>query len=77
MKNFGFRNGNNIDHHVAFVAVRTSWIVLILALLTWSIYDVIRQGSLTPPFLLLSVDLAVYFATSLYMRKKLGGRKKE
>jgi hypothetical protein len=72
MKKLGFREADEMDSHIAFVAVRTSWIVTLVALLVWSIYDFFNEGTLTPPFILLSIGLAVYFLSTLYLRGKLG-----
>jgi hypothetical protein len=70
MKKFGFRSADEMDLHIALNAVRASWIVLMISLLTWSIFELIRAGKLTLPFILLSIGLAIYFGTILYLRKK-------
>lgn len=77
MKNLGFRSAGEMDLPIALTAARTSWIVIMILLLIWSFYDFIRAGKLTSPFVLLSIGLAIYFTTILYLRKKLGSGYKE
>ncbi len=75
LEQLGFRNADEMDIHIALVSVRTSWIVLIIALLVWSLNDLIVWGELSLPFILLSLGLAIYFITILTMRSKLGNGK--
>jgi hypothetical protein len=67
----GFREADEMDIHIALAAIRTSWIVIVVALLIWSLYNFFTKGLLTAPFILLSIGLTIYFATILYMREKL------
>jgi hypothetical protein len=77
MKNLGFRCADETNLHIALIAVRTSWIVIVVSLLIWSFFDIIRAGKLTSPFILLNIGLAIYFITILYLRKKIGSGYKE
>jgi hypothetical protein len=77
VKKLGFRTADEMDIHIANVAVRTSWVITIIALLISSLYGFIREGSITPSFIPLGLGLAVYFATIIYMRKKLGNGNQE
>ena len=77
IKKLGFRKADEMDIHIAHVAVRTSWIVIIIALLVWSLYNFIRGGTISPSFIPLSLGLAVYFATTIYMREKLSDGNQE
>lgn len=69
----GFRKADEMDIHMALIAVRSSWLVIVIALLIWSIYDVITKATITMPLSIVLIGVIVYFSTDLYMRKKLGG----
>lgn len=73
----GFREADETDIYSALIAVRTSWIVIVAALLTWSLYNFFTKALLTEPFILLSIGLAIYFATHLYVREKLSDANQE
>jgi hypothetical protein len=63
--------------HISQIAVRTSWLVITIALLIWTIFDLVTEGSITRPLIMLSMGQAIYFGTMLYMRKKLGNGHQE
>ena len=67
----GFMKANEMDTHIALFAVRSSWLVIMIALLVWSIYDVITKQTITMPLTILLLAGIVYFSTVLYMRNKL------
>jgi len=73
LQRLGFRQADEMDIHIALFAVRSSWIVIMIALLIWSIYDVVTKGTITMPLNILLLGGFVYFSTDLYMRKKLSG----
>jgi hypothetical protein len=73
----GFRNADEMDMYISLVAVRTSWLVITIALLIWSLYDVATKGAVTRPLILLGIGQAVYFSTIRTMRKKLSGDNQE
>jgi hypothetical protein len=50
------------------LAVKLSWAVLVLALLAWGIYDLVTEGALNAPMIVLSLGLAVYWAGRLILR---------
>ena len=77
IKKLGFRKADEMDIHIANVAVRTSWVVIIIELLIWSLYNFIRGGTISPSIIPLGLGLAVYFATLLYMREKLSDGNQE
>jgi len=77
MKKLGFRTADEMDIHVANVAVRTSWVITITALLISSLFGFIKEGSMPSSFIPLGLGLAAYFATILYMREKLGNGNQE
>ena len=66
----GFRKSDELDMRIALIAVRSSWVVVMLALLAWSIYDFVTKATLTIPFSILTFGLIVFYATDLVMRKK-------
>jgi hypothetical protein len=72
LRALGFRRADEMDMHVTQIAVRTSWIAITIVLLIWSIFDLVTEGSITRPLILLAMGQAIYFGTMLYMRKKLG-----
>jgi hypothetical protein len=71
LEKIGFRKTNESDRHIANIAVKTSWIVVVLALLGWSLYDLFSLGNISTPFIILSLGLAVYFFTMLYFRNQM------
>jgi hypothetical protein len=72
LRKFGFRKSDEMETLNALIAVRTSWIVIIIALLIWSLYDFFVDQILSPAFLLLSVGLMIYFLITLYMSSESG-----
>lgn len=71
MKKLGFRKADEMDLHIEHIAVRTSWLTIVIALLIWSLYSFIKEGVLSPSFIPLGLGLAVYYTTIIYMREKL------
>jgi hypothetical protein len=68
---FGFSKSDEMDIHIALSAVRLSWLVVMVALLIWSIYDVATKLTMTLPFDILLLGLLIFFSTDLYLRRKL------
>jgi len=77
LKKLGFMETNEMSDRINFVAVRSSWIIVMVALLFWSLYDFFNERTLTQPFILLSIGLVIYFAIILYMRGKIDHGKQE
>ena len=71
LQRLGFRKADEMDIHIALFAVRSSWFAIMIALLIWSIYDIVTKGVITMPLNILLLGGIVYFSTDLYMRKKL------
>ena len=71
LQRLGFRKADEMDIHIALFAVRSSWLAIMIALLIWSIYDIVTKGVITMPLNILLLGGIVYFSTDLYMRKKL------
>ncbi len=76
VQRLGFRQADEMDIHIALFAVRSSWLVIMIALLIWSTYDIVTKGTITMPLTILLLGGIVYFSTDLYMRKKLSGDNK-
>jgi len=73
LEKLGFRKADEMDQHINTTALRASWLVIVLCLLGWGVYGVIRQGTINIPLLVLSMGLAVYFGVMLWIRNKLYG----
>jgi hypothetical protein len=73
MKRLGFRRADEMDVLIALSAIRLSWLVVMVALLVWSIYGVVRAHEFTTPLLVLMLGLFVYTSTDLYLRRKWTG----
>lgn len=73
LQRLGFRKADEMDIHIALFAFRSSWMVIMIALLIWSIYDVVTKVTITMSLNILLIGVIVYFSTDLYMRKKLSG----
>ena len=71
LQRLGFSKADEMDIHIALFAVRSSWLVVMIALWVWSIYDVVTKQTLTIPLTILLLGLFIYFSTDLYMRRKL------
>ncbi len=67
----GFNKADEMDTHIALFAVRSSWLVIMIFLLIWSIYDVITKQTITMSLTLLMLGVFVYFSTDLFMRRRL------
>lgn len=67
----GFTEADEMDTHIALFAVRSSWLVVMIVLWIWSIYDVVTKQTITMPLTILLFGGIVYFSTDLYMRRKL------
>ena len=70
-KRLGFRTADEMDGHITRVSVGWSWLVMLVNLLGFGLYGVIRRGEINVSLMILSVGLAVYFGVMLYMRGKL------
>jgi hypothetical protein len=77
LRRLGFRTADELDLHIALSAVRSSWLVIMLALWVWSTYDVITWQTLTLPLTLLMLGILVFFSTDLYLRRKYSGGHRE
>ncbi len=77
LQRLGFTKADEMDMHIALFAVRSSWIVVMIALMVWSFYDVATKQTITMPLDILLFGVIVYFSTDLYMRKKLNGGHQE
>jgi hypothetical protein len=77
LQRLGFMKADEMDIHIALFAVRSSWIVIIIALMIWSIYDVVTKQTITMPLSILLLGGIVYFFTDLYMRRRLSGGYRE
>jgi hypothetical protein len=71
LQRLGFTKADEMDNHIALVAVRSSWLVVMLALWVWSIYDGITWQTITLPLTILTLGIFTYFTVALYMRRKL------
>lgn len=70
-KRLGFRKADEMDGHITRVSVGWSWLVILVNLLGFGFYGVIRRGEINVSLMILSEGLAVYFGVMLYMRGKL------
>ena len=77
LQRLGFTKADEMDIHIALFAVRSSWLVTMIALLIWSFYDVITKRTITTPLNVLLLGMIVYFSTDIYMRRKLSGGSRE
>ena len=77
LQRLGFMKADEMDIHIALVAVRSSWLVVMIVLLIWSIYDVVTKHTITMPLIILLLGEIVYFSTDLYMRRKLSSGHQE
>ena len=71
IQRLGFRKADELDIHIALVAVRSSWLVIMIALWIWSTYEVATKQIITMPLTILMLGVFVYFITDLYLRRKL------
>jgi len=71
LQRIGFMKADEMDIHIALFAVRSSWLVIMIALLIWSTYDALTKQTITMPLTILMLGGIVYFSTDLYMRRKL------
>ncbi len=73
IQRLGFAKPDEMDLHIALVSVRTSWLVVMIALWIWSLYDVVTQKTVTMPLTILVLGVIAFFSSDLYMRRKLSG----
>ena len=71
LQRLGFMKADEMDIHIALFAVRSSWIVLIIALMIWSIYDVVTKQTIKMPLNILLLGGIVYLFSNLYTRRRL------
>ncbi len=77
LQRLGFMKADEMDIHIALFAVRSSWLVIMIALLIWSTYNAVTKQTITMPLTILMLGGIVYFSTDLYMRRKLSGGHQE
>ena len=67
-RRIGFQPADKRDSQIALTAALNSWMVLMTALLIWSLYNLIAAGTLGLPFILLGLGLVIYFGTTVLLR---------
>ena len=77
LEKLGFRKADEMDQHIHTTALGASWLVIVVCLLGWGVYGVIRQGTINVSLLVLSMGLAVYYGVMLWMRNRLYGSGEE
>jgi len=77
LQRLGFMKADEMDIHIALFAVRSSWLVIMIALWIWSTHDVVTKQTITLPLTILLLGLFVYGSTDLYMRRKLSSGYRE
>lgn len=73
IKRLGFSRADEMDVQIALSSIRLSWLVVMLALLVWSVYSVATVHELTTPLVVLMMGLFAYTSTDLYLRRKWAG----
>ena len=68
LKKLDLRHSDASDQQPSTPAVRLSWVVVILVLLGWGIYDLVTEGALNAPMIVLSLGLAVFWTGRLILR---------
>ena len=77
LQRLGFSIADEMDIYIALSAVRSSWLVVMIALLVWSTYDVVTKQTITWPLTILILGVFIYFTIDLYMRRKLSSGHRE
>ena len=77
LRRIGFMKADEMDRQIALVAVRSSWLVVMIALWVWAVYDVATRQTITWSLILLLLGMTVFFSTDLAMRRKLSGGHRE
>ena len=77
LQRLGFLKADEMDIHIALIAVRSSWFVIMIALWIWSTYDVVTMQKITLPLTILMLGVFVYFSIDLFMRRKLNSGNRE
>jgi len=77
LQRLGLMKADEMDIHIALFAVRSSWLVIMIALLIWSTYGVVTKQTNIMPLTILMLGGVVYFSTDLYMRRKLSSGHRE
>lgn len=62
---------DEMEMAINFKAMRLSWVFLTLSLLVWSMVDVIKEGTLGTPFLLLMVSGSISSSTKLWLTRRM------
>ena len=71
LQRLGFAKADELDKHIALCAVRSSWLVVMLALFALSTYDVATQQTVTMPFIIFLLGMSVFFSTDIYLRRNM------
>jgi hypothetical protein len=68
----GFHAGSDEMYmHISGLAVRLSWLTLVVLLLGWSVYDALRFAVLPVQFLVLAAGELVYWVVYAYVQRNL------
>ncbi|HTX78147.1 MAG TPA: hypothetical protein VMC62_00690 [Longilinea sp.] len=76
-RKLGFTKADEMDSHIALCAVRSSWLVVMLALFALSTYDVATQQTVTMPFIIFLLGMSAFFSTDLYLRRNMTSDRQE
>jgi hypothetical protein len=60
----------NPKARIRLQAAVISWVVCMGGLLAWTFYNLMSEGTLSTPFILLCIILLVFFGSLLYLRKR-------
>lgn len=68
-----FRKMDEMEMSINLKAIRLAWVYSVLFLLVWIGYDWIKMGLYNGiAFILMTSQLAIYWAIQLYLKWKLG-----
>lgn len=72
-KKLGFDKGDERSVLIVAYVARISWVYVTIALITWTLYEVIRFGRLGLPALLFFSSQAIFWFAYIHYQRKLGG----
>ncbi|MTI95261.1 MAG: hypothetical protein FH749_07210 [Firmicutes bacterium] len=69
-KKLGFRRSDELDLHIAFLSMRVAWVFTTIALLAWTLQEVISTGQFGVQGIIFFLSQTVFWSSNLYYTKK-------
>lgn len=72
-RRLGFDRGDERSERIALYSGRVAWMFTSVVLLSWSLYSLLRTGSLSTEFAVFTASQVVFWVSHLLYSRRMGG----